>query len=239
MTLTPSNAKRLRGALLLAADAADSYVQMLHMRSRSEAYTNAFNSAIASLTEVMAQVSEDNKAAADDAGNAVSAAMLAELEAEADAEAGREEEEAELEAEIIARIEEQNAAAVEAIAVQNVADGLDVDDERFMDGINRAEGYLPPMSALSDAEVEEVERVLNDATPFPGCVTQEDGEAAEPVRVEPAGDTAASEAATKGAGAISANPFGGVDFGNIFGGHVPHARSVDGAKIFDYKPETD
>ncbi len=239
MTQTLTNAKRLHGALLLASDAAGNYVQMLEISGKSETYTNDFNNAMESLIQVVVEVSDDNKAAADAADAAASAAMLAELEAEADAEFERQEEEAELEAEIIARIQEENAASIEAIALQNFAAGLEVDDERFMDGINRAEGYLPPMSALSDAEVEEVERVLNDATPFPGCVAVEDGGAAEPVRVDAPDITGTGEAPAKDARSISANPFGGIDYSGVRGGYVPATGVKDAATIFDYTPETD
>ena len=247
MTKLLNNAKRLHGALDEAADIAGSYVEMLEISAKSETYTNEFNMAMENLVEVIIQGSRDNRNEVrnpDDAAERASEAMLAELEAEADAEAEREEEEAELEAEIIARIEEENAAAVEAIAVQNVAEGIEVDDERFMDGINRAENYLPPMAALSDAEAEEVERVLNDASPFPGCDASRDVEGisgtSEPVPTEPADDTAAGAAAAgAGAGAISANPFGGIDYSGVRGGYVPPARLVDGATIFDYTPETD
>ena len=259
MTQTLINAKRLHGALLLAADAAGNYVEMLEISGKSETYTNEFNMAMESLIEVVVQVSEDNKAAADAADEAsatASAALLAELEAEADAEFEREEEEAEIEAEIIARIEEENAASIEAIAVQNVAAGLEVDDERFIDGINRAENYLPPLAALSDAEQIEVERVLNDASPFPGCVAVVDDAspflgcdasrdvegtsgAAEPVRVDTSDITGTSEAPAKDARSISANPFGGIDYSGVRGGYVPVTGVRDGATIFDYAPETD
>lgn len=252
---TMQNAKKLHGALLVAADAAGAHVQMLEVRAHSERYTDDMNTAMISLLAVVREVSAHNAEIATEEAETedAAAAMLAELEAEADAEFEAEQDAAELEADIVARIKEENAAAIEAIEVQNVANGLSVDDDRFMDGINRAEDYLPPLSALSEDEQQEVAEVLDDATPFPGCVevvgdccegTAEcsfdvpcrDGGTSECVQAEPAAETAEAIAPAASDSVRSGDPYSGVNFGNLQCGYVP---PVLGEGIFSLAPETD
>ena len=163
-----------------------------------------------------------------DAEFAATMTVIADIEAEIDDEETSFEEDLEYaieDATAIAFIEEYNTKPIAAMRAVNIASGIEVDEARFCDRLNETENYLPPLAALPEAEQKEVADVLEDATPFPGCV--EDVQTAKPGNAE----AAAASDTVQAAPAMGA----GVSFSGFDVGYVPPL----GTGIFSFDPETD